>query len=165
MTPVQLKAYDFIREMIAAGCPPSYEEIATAIGCRSKGNVGRIVERLIQQGKLVRTASHVRGLALPDMVDLKDAPTDALRAELARRGETLDALARPRPLRGDATCAANRCGEQIHRGMLFCRRHWFLLSLSLQHDLKAKWAARELPAFQADLDSAREYLDRRESVG
>lgn len=53
MTPRHKACLDAIAAGIAAtGCPPTYEELAAAIGVRSKGTVHRLVLRLQDQGKI-----------------------------------------------------------------------------------------------------------------
>lgn len=86
----ELAALDFIRDVIAAtGVAPTLDELAAAFGWHSRSSAHRIVESLIGQGMLVKTAARKRGLALASVPLLSSVPTDALRAELARRQEGL----------------------------------------------------------------------------
>lgn len=88
MTRRQLDALDFVRETIArSGVSPTLSEIAVHIGLgpKSKGTAHRHVERLVDDGYLIRTGSFKRSLRLP-APSLQSVPTDLLRAELARRG-------------------------------------------------------------------------------
>lgn len=86
MTPLQKKALDLIRARIERdGIAPSYEEVRQELGLSSKSGPARLIDALVKQGKLVKRPAHARGVALPG-VDLASASTDALVAELARRG-------------------------------------------------------------------------------
>lgn len=90
MTPVQIKALDFIRDRIAAtGVSPSYCEIADAIGGGSKSHAFRVVHELIEDGLLQRgRAGQRRSLRLPEE-NIFTVPTVTLLAELRRRGVSL----------------------------------------------------------------------------
>lgn len=164
MTPNDVKVLDFVRERIAVtGFGPSIVEIGRHLGCKGKSHPHTIVDRLVDEGYLKRIPNRARGLRLADTPDLRAAPTDALRAELARRGETFDALAdRPRGQfrRGVATCAADCCREEVRRGKLFCRRHWFLLPFSLRQDILAAFAADDEALYQLYVSEARDRIDR-----
>ncbi|WCT72085.1 hypothetical protein PQ455_10535 [Sphingomonas naphthae] len=128
MTPHHVVALDYIRERIAEiGCAPTLDEIGARLTI-SKTNAHRIVELLIADGKLLRRGTgRNRDLALPDLPDLVAIPTAALRRELARRGVTLEALHRERPIASAyaPTCAVPRCGEPVESGHLMCRDHWY----------------------------------------
>jgi SOS-response transcriptional repressor LexA len=69
MTPAMQKCLAFVADYIAThdGVSPSYEEIAQAIGYKSKCSVKRVVDLLIDEGRIVkrRGAYHARTLALP----------------------------------------------------------------------------------------------------
>lgn len=87
LTPNELRALDFIRDRISAqGTAPTLEEIADALGMYSRSNAHRIVESLVRHGLLIKAPGRLRGLALAAGPRLFNVPTDALRAELARRG-------------------------------------------------------------------------------
>lgn len=88
LTPLELRALDFIRKRIAeTGSAPTYQEISTELGWKAKSGAHRIVDALIRQGVLIRRPNTLRGLALADGPRLSIVPTAALRAELARRGQ------------------------------------------------------------------------------
>lgn len=90
LTPTELKTLDFIRDrIIAMGFAPTLEEIAAEFGWAAKSSAHRVVEALVGQGLLVKTAARKRALALPDGPLLSSVPTAALRAELARRQEVI----------------------------------------------------------------------------
>lgn len=85
MTPDEKKLLEFITERIAAtAMSPTYEEMAAAVGCKTKSGIARRIDSLIRQGHLVRRARAYRGLAL-NTSSLATVPTAALQAELARR--------------------------------------------------------------------------------
>lgn len=85
MTENQQKLLDFIRARIeTTGGSPTYEEMRQHLGCASKSLVARVVESLVEQGKLYRMAKRHRGLALTPH-NLSSVPTADLTAELARR--------------------------------------------------------------------------------
>lgn len=90
MTPVQIKALDFVRDRIAAtGVSPTYLEIADAISAGSKSYAFRVVEQLIDYGALRRgPAGARRSLSLTEP-SIFTVPTPALLAELQRRGVRL----------------------------------------------------------------------------
>ena len=54
LTPIQKRAYDYIRATIAAsgGVGPTYQEVADHLGCKSKGHVCRVIEALKARGYL-----------------------------------------------------------------------------------------------------------------
>jgi hypothetical protein len=86
LTPLQIRALDFIRDRItAAGSAPTLDTIAAHMGWAAKSSAHRIVESLVRKGMLVKTAWGHHGLALADGPQLSSVPTAALRAELARR--------------------------------------------------------------------------------
>lgn len=87
LTRHELTALDFIRDSITTtGTAPTLVQVAAALGLQSRSNAHRIVESLVRNGLLIKTACRLRGLALPDGPLLSSVPTAALRAELARRG-------------------------------------------------------------------------------
>ncbi len=87
MTPHEIRALDFIRERIAAtACAPTLQEIAHELGFAAKSTAARIVDSLVWQGHLIRDPHKARNLRLTDTPPLTAVPTEALLAELARRG-------------------------------------------------------------------------------
>ena len=91
MTELQSKALAFVRDHIAVtGFSPTLAEIAVAIGVVGKSQAHRVVEQLVDQGRLVRSSNRNRSLEpAPEPAGLAAYPTEALRAELARRMEAL----------------------------------------------------------------------------
>jgi repressor LexA len=86
MTPLQKRALAFVADFIEeAGYSPSFSEIMTGLDLKSKGNVARLVDGLVEQGRLIKHPGRSRSLELPDF-DLLRVPTSKLWAELERRG-------------------------------------------------------------------------------
>ena len=166
MTPLEQRALDYVREHIArAGFAPSVRETGERIGLRSSNGAHRVLSSLVAQGLLRKTGSGARNLALADQPDLQAVPTDLLRAELARRGMTLEALQRParraRPAMGrdTARCAADTCCSPVQRGHLFCRPHWFSLPDDLRGRILAAFGAGDADAYQDAVAEARDRVD------
>ena len=162
MTPQQLKALDFFREcQLRGGVTPTVRELARCLSLASTSSAQRLVDRLVASGHLLREPNKARGLRVAEMPDLRLAPTDALRAELARRGETLDALRAParRAYGRKASCAADTCGAEVPFGHLFCRPHWFSLPRDLQEGLKQANARGDRDQYQELLVQARDIAD------
>jgi len=165
MTPVQERALAYIRDYIGrAGFSPSYTDVARHLGLVSKSNVHRIVQALCEAGH-IRTRPHrARSIELVDRrEDLRAVPLDALRAELARRGLTFDALASaPKPLaKGSATCAAECCQLVVEEGMLFCRPHWADLPRDLRDDIWKAFRRKDRERFEMLVTEARELVGLR----
>lgn len=147
MKDTQRRALDFVREQLeGCGVSPSCREIGEALDISSVA-AWKATEALIGQGKLVRTNAARRYLKLPDQADLSAVTTEQLRAELARRGLTLDALAQPKPLRG-AQCAAPLCIGKVQRGHIMCRDHWFRVPRTIREQLLTAHARRDPSAYQ-----------------
>lgn len=80
LTAIQRRGYDFIRKGIHAGACPSYDQIKSHMGLRSKSGVSRLVDILVVRG-LVEKTPHIgaRALRLVDrhrdvlLVKLKNA--------------------------------------------------------------------------------------------
>jgi hypothetical protein len=146
----------FYRERIeGTGAAPTLGEAGNHIGISAVA-VHRHVRILVSEGKLVRNG---REIDLPGRFDLTPIPTEALRAELGRRGVTMAALDAP-SLRWDEgrPCAANHCQERVRRGMLMCRRHWFGLPAGMRSDIMNAWGARNMQAYQQAVEAARDHL-------
>jgi hypothetical protein len=152
MTPVQLAVLDYYRERVAVGgFVPTRAEAARRFGVTTT-RIGRVLEALEQQGFLVRHPGHPRRYELAGVVSLVGVPSDLLRAELARRGEVLDALdggeqralgGQRRSGAGDGICAAPGCQLQVQRGHLMCLSHWRALPFPLRKQIvSAHFAAR-----------------------
>lgn len=160
MTPQQLRALDFVRDRITeTGWSPTIRETADHLRLGLSAT-HRLIERLIDAGHLARCRRSPRGLTIPAAVDLRVVGSSALRAELARRGETLEGLgARPIAYRTKRTCSADTCGEEVRFGHLFCRRHWFKLPQSLQQGILRAFASKNVERYQALVAEARDIAD------
>ena len=161
MTPIQLCVLDAIRSYIdRTTMAPTLGEIVSATGM-SKTGVHRAISLLVKDGNLIRKGWKPRGLALPAAVDLTALPTDRLRSELARRGETMDALATPRVLPGEGRkCAATACMELVGPGKLMCGRHWFRVERNLRDNIHASFHARDLTSYRDLVADAIDQADR-----
>lgn len=159
MTPRQLQLLDFIRVRLENGVNPSYAEIAQGLGFANRSSAHQIVARLIEAGYLRRGPGHARSLELVERKDLRGTSSDALRAELARRGEAIELQREPLGHGRQATCAADTCGVAVQRGRLFCRHHWFKLPHSLRDEILRAHAARDARRYQALVAEARDIAD------
>ncbi|MFZ5749064.1 MAG: hypothetical protein ACOY45_15575 [Pseudomonadota bacterium] len=127
MTRLDLQVLDYVRTHIErTGVAPTIREIGAAVGQRGMRGVYNSLSRLIEEGRLRRSPNRSRGLSLADAPDLAAATTEALKAELGRRGVTGAALERPeRVAIGPAYhCAVAGCGEEVPMGHAFCLSHW-----------------------------------------
>lgn len=159
MTPRQLEVLDWVREFIAvSGVAPTVRMVAERFGC-GVASAHRALAELVAAGKLGRGAGRDRALFVPDVPDLRAVPTDAVIAELRRRGVAVLGERRPAIGKHAATCAADTCGESVKVGMLFCRRHWFMLPRHLQDGLKRTHNRGETARFQQLLTDARDIAD------
>ena len=163
MTPREQEALVFIRDRIDGhGIAPTYSEIAEHLST-GKGYAHRLVEGLIAAGLVKRTPNRARGLAL-DRPNLSAVSTELLRAELARRGVTLDALesGQRRALAKCAvSCAADCCQYEVKVGQLFCRPHWFALPFWMREKITRTFGARDAEGYQQAVAEARDAIDRR----
>ncbi|QPT08614.1 LexA family protein [Sphingomonas paucimobilis] len=160
MTPGQLHVLDCVREMLTCDVSPSVRDIAKA--CNISVSQAHVrIAALVDCGALERGAGKQRNLRLVGVPDLRAIPTDAIRAELARRGVTLDALStRTRRAVGhEVTCAADTCGHVVQRGHLFCREHWFKLDAGLRHRILRAFAAKDVSTYQDLVAQARDEID------
>lgn len=77
MTPRQKDCYDFIKAYIEENViSPTYAEIATGVGAKSKSDVSRLLIHLEEQGLISRIPHRTRSI--------KILPTDDVYAENAR---------------------------------------------------------------------------------
>lgn len=162
MTPAQLKALDYIRDLSSAGITPTMREIATRLDLSGPSGAKRVVDCLVDSGHLTRRPGRTRGLEIAGQPDLRVVPTEAMIAELGRRGKSLDALrGGPRTNMGRyvATCAADCCQIEVRRGHLFCRQHWFSLPDSLQKRILAAFGADDGDAYELAITEARDRID------
>ena len=162
MTPLQIKVLDDIREFVAqTGTSQTIQMLADRHGL-SKGGMHRVVTALVDQGYLKRAPGKSQGLSLADQPDLRGAATDAIHAELARRGVSLAAL-NPRSPRAygqrAACCAADSCGAAVRRGHIFCREHWFTLPGELRDRIMRTFGRRDVSGYQDAVAEARDVID------
>jgi hypothetical protein len=159
MTPRQLEVLDYVREAITvAGVCPSVRDVGKRFGM-STSQAWEAIDALVTAGALERGPGRTRNLLIAGQPDVRTAPTHVMVAELRRRG--VEVLERRQLAVGRfaRTCAADTCGEPVKVGMLMCRRHWFMLSESLQQGLKRASAAGETARFQALLATAKDVAD------
>lgn len=151
------KVFAFVRRHLEqTGEQPTCKEAGAAAGVSSVA-AWKHIQTLIGEGKLVSRGGG--RIALPEYADLSGTPTDQLRGELARRGETMEALEAPKLLHFQGRpCAANFCEERVRRGMLMCRRHWFQLPPRMRSDIMNAWGARQMQAYQEAVEAARNHL-------
>lgn len=159
MTPMQLQALDFIRERLAGtGFSPTQAEIGAEIG--APGRVADVLTALERQGKVRRERGKTRNIRIVEAPDLQLVPTDALRAELARRGVTLEALAEhPAPIVNGMPCAFEPCGELVGRGKLFCRNHWWAISAPVRERILRAYRRKDVDAYSLAIEEARAELE------
>lgn len=85
MTFAEIRALDLIRDRIVrTQAAPTLDELAAALGWKSKSTAHFVVTSLVEQGVLVRQRGAHRGLALADAPKLMLVPTPDLQAELTR---------------------------------------------------------------------------------
>lgn len=160
MTPQQARFLDAFRGHVETfGTEPSFRELRDALGYKSMSTLQAMVDVLVAQGVLERTAGYARCYRLAGVPDLRTVPLDAIRAELARRGVTIGALDRreTRTMSSrQAHCAADGCDIDVPRGHLMCRTHWSLLPRQLQTDLFRAHARRDTAMFSQLLVEARD---------
>ncbi len=159
MTPLQLRALDFIREHVSAlGFSPTLKEIAEH--CQiAPGGAPDLVRGLEQGGFIRRNSGKNRNIEVVGQIDLRTVETDALRAELARRGFTLDSLVE-RPMLADrgAPCAHDRCDQRVSRGKLFCRPHWFAIPQDVRDAIFRAHRAGDVHAYGDNIERARQAI-------
>jgi repressor LexA len=71
------------------GASPTFDEIRGALGLAGKSGVFRLLDGLEERGFIRRLPNRVRAIELIDRSPLAHVPTEALRAELERRGAVL----------------------------------------------------------------------------
>jgi len=65
LTPRQKELYDIVRtSIIESGICPTYESIMFRMGLRSKSNVSRVIDALVDKGYLKRHARRAQSLIL-----------------------------------------------------------------------------------------------------
>lgn len=62
------RVYDFVRDRVLAGEPPSVREVQAALGLRAVQSVQAHLEALVAEGRLLRTSGKFRSYRLPDAV-------------------------------------------------------------------------------------------------
>jgi repressor LexA len=83
LTPRQAELLAFLRDYAAAhgGVMPSHDEIARALGLRSKARVAAVIDRLVERGFLRRLPRRARAL---ELIDRTMAGAEALEQAAAR---------------------------------------------------------------------------------
>jgi hypothetical protein len=161
MTPVQQRVLDAVRNLVVeSACRPSLRELADYLDM-GLSQTHSIVDALVRSGHLTRDPGRPRSLGVPDAPDLRSVSTSAIRAELARRGLTFEALAPKATIaRGTArSCAADTCGHAVDPGQLFCRDHWFKLPRDIQDGIRQAYARRDTGRYQDLVAEARDLCD------
>ncbi len=91
MTPRQKQLLEYVRTYIEQhSISPTFADMQTHMGLASKSGIARLVDGLVAEGHLARTAASIRNLELaipkgrsfPSLVSI---PTGLLKAELDRR--------------------------------------------------------------------------------
>ena len=82
MTPRQAQLLAFLTErQRAGGAMPSYVEMAASLGIRSKSGVSRIIDALVELGRIRRTPGHFRSIEVVEQgFHLDQNIEDALRS-------------------------------------------------------------------------------------
>ncbi|WP_066477423.1 MULTISPECIES: LexA family protein [unclassified Sphingomonas] len=162
MSPRQAAVLTFVRDHIGRfGEAPTLREIGEAIGVSTPGAKG-LVDALVADGRLLKTRARHRAIELPDTIDLRGVTSEAMEAELARRGFTLAALDDGRGVGlgpRTRTCAASSCHREVSRGQLFCRAHWFDLPAHLREGIHRAHSRRDRAAYQQLVGEARDLVD------
>lgn len=65
LTEQQGKLLAFIKDRLANGVPPSFDEMKAHMGLKSKSGIHRLVAALEERGCIVRLAGRARAIALP----------------------------------------------------------------------------------------------------
>ena len=60
------RVYQFVRERLAAGRPPTVREVRDALGFRAVQSAREHLERLVAEGRLVKRPGEARGYRLPE---------------------------------------------------------------------------------------------------
>jgi biotin operon repressor len=91
--------------------PPTFQQLGDAVGISAVA-AWKNVQALVHDGKIYKIGSRYE--LAEDSGTLVLLSTDALRAELARRGVTMDALERAQAAVDEGRpCAANGCRERV----------------------------------------------------
>jgi repressor LexA len=88
LTPAQSETLQFVQQFQAErnGISPSYQEIADALGLSGKAPVKRRLDALEKRQFIRRVPGRQRAIVVLASPALAQVSTEALRAELARRG-------------------------------------------------------------------------------
>jgi SOS-response transcriptional repressor LexA len=102
MTPKLLAVLDFLRSYIAEhGYSPSYDDICAAVGWKSKSNAVRVVDSLVEQGRVRRIPHRARALEVLETLPGVATPSERL-AIAARAVANYKAKAKERAEQGTA---------------------------------------------------------------
>jgi repressor LexA len=63
------RVYEFVRQRIAEGSPPTVREVQEAFGFRAVQSARQHLETLVSEGRLIKDAGRARGYRLPAMAD------------------------------------------------------------------------------------------------
>lgn len=163
MTPLQLRVLDYVRHWLTnLGECPSVRRVAEELNM-GVSDAHRAIVALVDMGALRRTAAKRRNLMLADRPDLRLVGSDVLHAELARRGETLEALSYGQRLAFGRvrTCAVDLCTLAVDPGHLMCRGHWWSLTPEMQAAIKHAHAEQDLPSYRRLVAEARDQAAMR----
>lgn len=161
---LQERVFAYIRDQLdGVGVAPTNREIAERFDI-TEGQARSTTDALVRQRRIERTPATYRNLRVVGVQDLRGVGTGALRAELARRGVTLDALEVPRSFNRGRPCAAHACDVEVRPGMLMCRTHWFQVSKPTRDAIMAAWSARNMQACQEAVEAARDQVGGFERV-
>ncbi len=94
LTKRQAELLKFLRAYMAEwGMSPSYEEMCAALGAASRARMNELVRALEERGYVTRIPNRARSIKLVEPGALVQFSSEALRAELRRRGEFIGAAA------------------------------------------------------------------------
>lgn len=162
-TPTQQKIFDYYRDRLAdGGYCPMLRQVGDEFGISAQ-SVSRHVDKLVARGMLVKeSGAGLRNVRLANVPDVRSIGTEAILAELARRGLTFGALdsgTNKAFSRAAVSCAADCCHNEVEPGRLFCLTHWRALPHWLQQAILAAHRARDIEAFQDLVCQARDIAD------
>lgn len=152
--------YAFMRDRFEAHGPmPASRELGRRFGI-SNVAAWKHVKALVEEGRLLDAGKGQ--VTFPDAdppIDLRAVRTSTLRAELARRGVTFEALQAPRlPLGEGRACAANQCHNRVQRGHLMCREHWWKLEPRMRTAILRAYNSRDSQGYSDAVETARDFL-------
>lgn len=87
MTPMQNRLYQYLLDRIDEPVGPSYDDMASAMGLRSKAGVARLLDALAEQGLITRIPRRDRSTRARRRNVLDGVSSETMIDELKRRGE------------------------------------------------------------------------------